>query len=331
MLACLACTIHGRRVQELSQELLSNLHADFLSTQRGKSLVASDPLEALALLLVSNNPTTAFGLTSPGARIAATGRISATSDVRNRLGSAGMALKQDAPAWPDPFKGYRFVPEDDPAFREYVVNKAVGYVCQPPDTFQGTRLGGRYDGSYQLQFTLPGREDEPKTIEFKKTGNNNPTFAAVKFRGNFGAPVDFSPFEQRIVVTQIQDGTGAKRAKLLKGDIIRGISVPSTGSSGGSSGGGLFGMFDDKGGIGDAEDGVLILDGKLTSAWDAALQENYKAYGNMAEIVLLVERPGEGGGNGWWPPKGGQGEKVGPELAERLGNMLNPSPKNALG
>lgn len=316
MVACLACTVHGRRVQELSQELLNNLH---------------DPLEALALLLVSNNPTTAFSLTSPGARMATTGRISATSDVRNRLGSAGMDLKQNAPAWPDPFKGYRLVPEDDPAFREYVVNKAIGYVCQPPDTFQGTRFAGRYEGSYQLQFTLPGREDAPKTIEFKRSGDNNPTFAAVKISGNFGADVDFSPFQQRMVVAGIKDGTGAKRAKLLKGDIIRGISVPSTGNSGGGSGGGLFGMFDDKAAIGDSEDGLLILDGKLASAWQAALQESYTAYGNMAEILLLVERPGEGGGNGWWPPKGGQGEKVGPELAERLGNMLNPEPKTSLG
>eukprot|EP00427_Karlodinium_veneficum_P026386 CAMPEP_0169210734 /NCGR_PEP_ID=MMETSP1016-20121227/15374_1 /TAXON_ID=342587 /ORGANISM="Karlodinium micrum, Strain CCMP2283" /LENGTH=517 /DNA_ID=CAMNT_0009288297 /DNA_START=365 /DNA_END=1918 /DNA_ORIENTATION=- len=190
-------------------------------------------------------------------------------------------------SWPEPGKFHRFVAEDDPTFREYFWNKATSsYACKTPQAYQGTRQNGAYDRSYRVQFTLPDKDGEPKTIEILQSQEkDSPSFGAVRVK----LPIDalVSSGKSRLFFKGVKDQSNADLSRIKDGDIIRGMSVPEKDA-----------VKDDRPWWAkiarpalETEQGMVMFDGKSVAAYNAALEENERAGGREAEVVLLIERP----------------------------------------
>jgi len=178
---------------------------------------------------------------------------------------------------------HRWIKEEDPTFEKYAFLPGIGYVCQTPEKFAGQRTAGAYPGSVRVQFTLPGKEDEPVTIELLRSrGYDNPSFGAVKAGLPFGAAVYVK--NSRVVVGGITEGSNAQKAGIREDDIIRGVSFPQSNESG------RFSFLKASAGQA-AEEGMLILDGKSASDYNEALQQHYRANDKDVPVVLLIERP----------------------------------------
>eukprot|EP00747_Dinoflagellata_sp_TGD_P057245 gnl/TRDRNA2_/TRDRNA2_150545_c0_seq2.p1 gnl/TRDRNA2_/TRDRNA2_150545_c0~~gnl/TRDRNA2_/TRDRNA2_150545_c0_seq2.p1 ORF type:complete len:418 (-),score=46.00 gnl/TRDRNA2_/TRDRNA2_150545_c0_seq2:136-1389(-) len=195
---------------------------------------------------------------------------------------AGFAGSEEEESWPEKDdKFHRWISEDDPT--------CTGYVCKTPDTFRGTRKPGVYPGSYRVQFTLPGDDDKPKTIEvLRSKGDDNPSFSAVKVSLPVGATVTSE--NSRMIVTDITRGSNADKSALRKGDIIRAVSMPQSDSQLSAEDLPWWARLGQTS-LPDAEEGMVILDGKHTADCNAALQENIRVNGKQAQVVLLIERP----------------------------------------
>lgn len=164
--------------------------------------------------------------------------------------------------------------------------QAEAYVIKTPERFLGTRAKGGYPRSTRVQFTLPGKEDEQKTIEFLwSNAEDNPSFGAVKVK----LPLDAKIYSKnsRLVVKQVEQGSHAKHSNIRQGDIIRAVSVPDTENQQDSPWWAKLNQIL----VPDAEQGMVILDGKSAAQFNAALEENLRVDGKQAEVVLLIERP----------------------------------------
>lgn len=291
---------------------------------------ARTPAETLAVLLQAFDLPPAFSNASPRMNSAAGYGIRASSRRGSAVMSGQLKTKQEpTSAWPHGVSAYRFVSEDDPTFKPYVVNKATGYTCASPQAFFPLRLEGKYEGTFRVQFTLPGKEDQPKTIELMRTNKDNPSFGAVRVKGPIGADVGFDPLKRRLVVKDVKAGGNAKVARITTGDIIRGISVPENAAVTGGPApySGLFGIVGGGGSIKGAEGGFLMLDGRLQPDFEAAIEANVKVNGKYGEIVFLIERPTKvrSGGNDWWDNE--KGEKKELDFVDRLKDLFDPQPK----
>lgn len=164
--------------------------------------------------------------------------------------------------------------------------QAEAYVIKTPDRFLGTRAKGVYPGSTRVQFTLPGKDDEQKTIEIQRSNaKDNPSIGAVKVK----LPLDATVFSKNscLVVKQVEEGGHARNSNMKQGDIIRAVSLPDKEDQHDSPWWSKLNQIL----VPDAEEGMVILDGKSAAQFNAALQENLRVDGNHAEVVLLVERP----------------------------------------
>lgn len=219
--------------------------------------------------------------------------------------------QQPLPAWPDT-NTYHFIHDAN-----YVVNKATGYTCKTPTIFTPTRHEGNYADSFLVSFTPAYNDEEPKTLELKRSCDSNPSFGAVKVPLPFDADVDFSFSNQRLVLANLKEEGHVAKAKLRKGDILRAISVPGVAKIDTSKFSGLFGFM--SGGSAAVEEGMVMLDGKFGESFKAALSENANANGEESDVVVVVERPGRtSDDDDWWPFSGGRPEFVPPDLPTRL-------------
>jgi len=187
----------------------------------------------------------------------------------------------------EPGRFHRFISQDDPTFEEYAHNDIVGYICKTPDKFQGLRRDGVLKGTRRVQFTLPGRDDEPKTLELMYSrSKDNPSFGAVRVK--LPLNVQVSSEKQRVMVTRVNPGSAAENARIQQGDIIRAVSLPETEDSrvDASWWARVTQVL-----VPDAEEGMVILDGKSPATFAAAVQENLRVQGKNAEVVLIIERP----------------------------------------
>jgi hypothetical protein len=193
--------------------------------------------------------------------------------------------------------GHRFISEDDPTFEPYVVNSAIGYICQTPDEFKGERHPGSTQSSFRIQFTLPGQEDQPKTVEIMRTKKDNPSFGAVKIGTPIKMVVEKDLIKNRLIVREVGPDGHAKRARLMNGDIIRAVSSPRS------------------------QNGLMSLDGKSAQEYEAALNEN------GAEVVMVIERPTKDDEMDDWFKPGGRGEKVQKGWVEKMADSLKGADK----
>jgi len=249
------------------------------------------------------------------------------------------------------FSTYRFVDKDDPSFEPYVFNKATGFACKTPEHFSGQRLLGASEGSFRIQFTLPDKDDEPKTVELRRSTNNNPSFGAVKVKlpldmevkvGRFdprklvevplpfGISIVVNTYDRekfRLVVQQLADEGNARRAKIQEGDIIRALSIP-----------------DNPEGIPpwiESENGMLMLDllyEQSAAAFNYATLKNeadsVASNASRAEVVFLIERPTQvrGDDDDWRSDfQGGSRQRVGPGLLDRLKGLAGSRGKPRVG
>lgn len=74
-------------------------------------------------------------------------------------------------------KYHRFVTDEDPTFQNM-----TGAFCKTRETFFGTKKEGAYEGSFRVDFTMPGEDDRCKTIELMQTTTGKPSFAAVRIK-----------------------------------------------------------------------------------------------------------------------------------------------------
>jgi len=155
-----------------------------------------------------------------------------------------------------------------------------------PEQFQGTRTKGSYPESSRVQFTLPGKDDKPKIIEILWSGKANPSFGAVKVKLPLDAGITSK--DARLVVKGIKQGSNAELSKIRRGDIIRAVSLPETENSQVDS---PWWASLSRVVVPDAEEGMVILDGKSPATFAAAVQENLRVNGKNAEVVLIIERP----------------------------------------
>jgi len=252
-------------------------------------------------------------------------RIPAGNTVQNR-GRAQLTMKSMGrdpsdededrkPPW-KASESYRYVYEDDPTFEPYISNPVFGFVCKTPEQFSGQRLSGAYEGTFRIQFTLPGKDDEPKTVELKRSikdnpsTKDNPSFGAVKVKIPLGIEVEINMQKRRLVVTKIRVQGYARRANIRTGDIIRAVSLPE-----GARCRTLRSRFLFWQNIQDSENGMMMLDGKFPTDYYAAVKDNVESKGLAAEVVLLIERPSQDRSDDdddWWRlrPGGGFGAPV---------------------
>mmetsp|Transcript_60106 Transcript_60106/g.105180 ORF Transcript_60106/g.105180 Transcript_60106/m.105180 type:complete len:397 (-) Transcript_60106:218-1408(-) len=265
-------------------------------------------LRTLAVLLTISRPTSAFnpsmplirGITPeliqifqprPLQRILL-GSRPLVLGVKTQISMSSKSVRVPGAMWPFA-KGklnrrwHRWIPEDDPTFEDYAFNKVTGYACRTPDTFLGTRKDGVYKGSCRVQFTLPGRDDEPKTLELMRSRTkDNPSFGAVKVK----LPIDMALIskDSRLVVKSVRTGSTSDYSRIREGDIIRAISLPDTEDKQGDT---PWWARIGQAPVPDSEEGMVILDGKSTGDFNAALQENLRVKGKEGTVVLVIERP----------------------------------------
>lgn len=233
-----------------------------------------------------------------------------------------VSLRVPGAAWPEPKgKFHRFIKEDDPTF-----DKSAAYLCRTRSGFIGTKREGVYDGSFRIQFTLPGNDSDVKILELLQSREGNSSFGAVRMTaldlvtslaaigqepavGDAIQPVLmpkkevepapwWNPFARDevdssnlfVVATKVKDGTTIMK----DGDVLRAIS-PSVIPPDGIEGGGTqvfqigFPMGGKPKAISDAEldEGMLIVDGKSPDTF-----YNFLLGGNLdGEVVLVIERP----------------------------------------
>mmetsp|Transcript_56179 Transcript_56179/g.98088 ORF Transcript_56179/g.98088 Transcript_56179/m.98088 type:complete len:443 (+) Transcript_56179:134-1462(+) len=72
-------------------------------------------------------------------------------------------------------KLHRVITEDDPTYKTSTTNLFL----RTRERYLGTRFDGVYEGSFRLQFTLPGQDDKPKVVELLQSSEGNPSFGAV--------------------------------------------------------------------------------------------------------------------------------------------------------
>lgn len=284
-LICLAGVGQTRRVQTSVDRLPG------ISSEREKQVVGahqSTPLIAFAELLIASDPTAAF--THPGAGLL----LRSPPAHRSRESRMSDEFDSKAPAeiggqWPSTGKGYRFIDEDDEWYDACVLaDEMNSKTCETPEKFMPISQEGAYPGSYRVQFTLPGSDAPPSTIELLPSrGDDRPSFCAVKMKMPLAAQVDFNlvtPVTWRFVVTDVQNGN-ARDAGMKTGDIIRAVSLPKSEESEADR------AWWKKIGVPQAESGMVMLDGKINNDYATALLENVRVNGQEGEIVLLIERP----------------------------------------
>mmetsp|Transcript_8154 Transcript_8154/g.15386 ORF Transcript_8154/g.15386 Transcript_8154/m.15386 type:complete len:460 (+) Transcript_8154:54-1433(+) len=109
--------------------------------------------------------------------------------------SASESPAQHAALWAE-HKGkvHRFIKQDYKS-----ADGGASYLCKTREFFLGTRKSGSLEGSFQVSFTLPGRESEPKTVELLQTSPGNPSFAAVQLKLlSFGTGIDEAEEKQLV-------------------------------------------------------------------------------------------------------------------------------------
>lgn len=210
------------------------------------------------------------------------------------------SLQVPRAAWPTAnSRFHRFISQDDPSFEK----QARGVTYSTRQKFLGTRREGVHNGSFRLQFTLPGEDNTPKAIELLPLSEGEPTFAAVKVKLKLGAVIKSLPPDFFMQVEDVRQGSNADSSGIMKGDIIRAVSL----ADGKEQRDGLsqlwqqtaklwrntFGVPVPIGSIPvpDSEESMVILDGGYFADVYAALEENKRVNGDNAELVLLVERP----------------------------------------
>lgn len=212
-------------------------------------------------------------------------------------------------------KVHRWITEEDPTFKQ------IAYIVKTPEKFYGTRTKGVYPGSSRVQFTLPGKDDAIKTIEILRSSNNNPSFGAVKVKLPLDAEVKGE--NGRLVVQRVSSTGNAGQSQIASGDIIRAVSVPETEDAQAAQ---KESPWWDRlnpllSQLPDAEEGMVILDGKSPGQFNAALQENIRVQGKQAQVVLLIERPVKFYNNdkdGWMSGLPAMPQRPDPKLAPQL-------------
>mmetsp|Transcript_36716 Transcript_36716/g.56906 ORF Transcript_36716/g.56906 Transcript_36716/m.56906 type:complete len:375 (-) Transcript_36716:17-1141(-) len=183
---------------------------------------------------------------------------------------------------------HRFIAKDDPTFQEYAFNKAIGYACKTRGTFQGTRRDGAYEATSRVQFTLPEKDDQPLTLELLQSNkNDNPSFGAVRTKLPLDAIVH--SVQGRILVKQLNVPGNADSSQLRPGDIVRAISVPARSEI--RKEGTPWWQQIGRARVPDAENGVVILDGRSANEFEAVLRENMLSSDEPTDVVLIIERP----------------------------------------
>jgi len=185
-------------------------------------------------------------------------------------------------SWPKTLgKSYRFVPETDPTFG------VDARLSKTPDQFQGARRDGVYGGSRRVQFTLPGKDNEPKVVELRESmTGKNPAFGAVRVRLPIHAAVVTK--DSRLVVRSVRRGSNVANSGVTEGDIIRAISLP--GGDDAQRNAAWWARIEQVF-FPDAEEGLIFLDGTPKGTYNGALIANDLVNGAQAEVVLLIERP----------------------------------------
>jgi len=158
------------------------------------------------------------------------------------------------------------VDADDRAIEKIfqIINRPIEFKGKTPTHFRGQRLPGRHKGTFLIQFTLPGKDDQPKNVFARPSTELDASFGAVKVKLPLDMEVTSNLVEGRLVVEKIRGESNAQTSGIQVGDIIRSISVP---------------------------DGMMILDSKLPADYLAALNHNEESNGQNTEVVLLIERP----------------------------------------
>lgn len=207
---------------------------------------------------------------------------------KTQINMRSKSVRVPGATWPfTKGKFHRFITKDDPTFEEYAFNKVTGYTCKTPDMFSGTRKDGVYTGSCRVQFTLPGRDDEPKTLELMRSrAKDNPSFGAVKVK----LPMDMVVVskDSRLIVKDVKTGSTSEYSRIREGDIIRAVSLPETEDKQAEA---PWWARIGQAPVPDSEEGMVILDGKSTADFNAAFREHLRVKGKEGVAVLVIERP----------------------------------------
>lgn len=228
-----------------------------------------------------------------------------TKPVVDQAPSGASTVPSDCQMWP----------EEAGKFHRIISENLGGVMCTTRADYFGTRIPGDYNGSFKVRFTLPGKDDDPKTLELLQISEGKPSFGAVKVTaGNFirltpqpkEMPIGSSiqqltgksdPAFNKFVVTEINEYVNT--AMILPGDIIRAISAPEEANDQKSAWWDVVGNAVTKVFLGDLpslEEGMVVFDG-YTKPKNilAAVNANIQANGQDGEIVVLIERPNDRG------------------------------------
>lgn len=198
-------------------------------------------------------------------------------------------LRVPGAKWPEENR-YRFVREDDPTFEDYFFNNLTNsYSCRTPEKYVGLSRDGVYENSCRVQFTVPGKDDHPTTVELLRYKGKATSCGAVRVKLPLDARLVFR--DSYFVVKNITDESNAQNSSIMVGDIIRAVSLPVSRQP--SPDAPWWAPFGALLGAPEAEEGMVMLDGKSEKDYEAAIQENIRVNGPEAEVVLLLERPAD--------------------------------------
>jgi len=283
LVSCLAVAQHARRAHSEGQQVTDRRrHENSMEAALAAQSVAETgqqsrfiPYRPLGRILPRSRPADHI---PPAPQTAL--RTLTDNEIQNRGRGPPPALvnlhdpsdegKAQRPPWKE-YKSYRFVDS------------------KTPEQFAGQRFLGAYEGSFRIQFTLPGRDDKPMTVELLRSTKtkNDPAYGAVKVKLPLAMEVGLDPVKSRLVVRKVGAKGNARTARIRKGDIIRAISVPEGAS--------MRRRANNLQNLSDSENGMMMLDEKTPEEFSAALEENAESNGLEAEVLLLIERPMEGG------------------------------------
>lgn len=249
VLACLACAACGRRLRSLDQgqrpgngQSLPKRSMLCEIAKEVSSQAEPMPLKSFASLLLA--PSLAAGWCSNMGGELAFHRVSGVQTTSLSRAAAGLAaprgIRPRAAIWMSGRSGMLLkeaqqgesrrpsnLPWQGKPGQRHRFLDALDATMLTPSKFVGMDDRGSSEGSYRLDFTVPGTEGEqPKSLELLQSHpEDKPSFGAVRVRLPFGATTARSG--STLTVQAVTKDGNAFLADIQEGDIIRAINAPA--------------------------------------------------------------------------------------------------------
>mmetsp|Transcript_51257 Transcript_51257/g.81471 ORF Transcript_51257/g.81471 Transcript_51257/m.81471 type:complete len:905 (+) Transcript_51257:76-2790(+) len=193
--------------------------------------------------------------------------------------------------WPwtsEPSSELTWQGEQDKTYRFINIEEGSQHNVRTPYRYRGMSIPGQSHGTYRLDVSVPTKNgSKSKVLEFKSSNpNRSSTFGAVALHLPFDINITQSG-SALIVSDPPQPGSNATQTGIRSKDIIRAASLPEI--NGAYLG--IPSLWRKIRSAPASEQGLVFFDSLSKKDYDAVLKYNRRAYGENAEVILVIERP----------------------------------------